>query len=348
MAPEAGTTSLARDHLRQARDGPGHAISVALVARLRVVVLGALATAIVTFLIGLLLPKQYTAKASFIPDAGQTAGLLSGLVGQFVGLETDRLIPRLAGDLAEGDPLLTQILYERFALRQPRDSIRLREYLVGTNVDSAITELRALKRLKKNIAVDVNERTGVVDVYATFRDPVLAAGVANCIVEFVDRFNNRTRQSRAGSLRKFLEDRQRAARNELDDAEGSLQHFYTINRRLQESPKLLLEEARLRRQVDLRQQVYVSLSQQLEQARVDEVKDTPVLTWVGTATPPPKKSSPHLSMMFLMGAVLGALIASLWIVATAYLAWYQQVDPVGYDQLQRAGQSALRRSRSVS
>jgi uncharacterized protein involved in exopolysaccharide biosynthesis len=345
MAAQAGAESLVP---KTAQDGPGHRISVALVGNLRRLLAGAFLGAAVLLVVGLLLPKEYTARASFIPDAGEGAGLLGGLVGQFVGLQTDRLSPRLAGDLAEGDPLLTQVLYERFPLRGENDSVLLRDYLVGARRDSAIAELKALKRLKRDVAVDVNERTGVVDVYSTFHDPILAASVANRVVQFVDRFNNQTRQSRAGALRHFLEERTQAARSELDDAEGALQHFYTINRRFQESPKLTLDEARLRRQVDLRQQVFVSLSQQLEQARVDEVKDTPVLTWVGIAMPPAKKSAPRLSVMVVLGALLGGGIVALVVGTAAYLTWYQETDPAGYGHFHRASQSALRRTRQNS
>ena len=339
MAAEARSEGVERPP--RANQGPSQTILVALVRRLRLIVLSAVVGAILFLVLGLLLPKKYTAKASFIPDAGQSAGLLTGLVGQFVGLQTDRLIPRLAGDLAESDPLLTQVLYEHFGVNSRGDSARLREYLVTDGADSAMTELRALKRLKKDVAVDVNERTGVVDVYATFHDPVLASNVANRIVEFVDRFNTRTRQSRAGALRRFLEDRVGTAQTELSTAEGSLQHFYTVNRRFQESPRLVLDEARLRRLVDFRQQVYVSLSQQLEQARVDEVKDTPVLTWVGIATPPARKSSPRLSIMLVTGLLLGGGIVVLWIGVLAYMSWFRHIDPDGFGELRAATQTAL-------
>ena len=326
--------------------GPGPVIGLALIRQVRAVVLGGLAGGALLVAIGIALPSQYTAKASFIPDAGQAAGFLGGLVGQFVGLQADRLAPRLAGDLVRGDPILVQALYEQFGrdVGSGGQSIRLLDYVGGRDADSARAELRALRRLKKAVAVDVNERTGVVDVYATLRDPVLAAAVANRLVQFVDVFNTRTRQSRAGALRRFLEERTAATELELRRAESALQTFYTVNRRVQDSPRLSFEEARLRREIDLRQQVYLSLTQQLDQARVDEVKDTPVLTWVAAATVPVKRSFPRFRVLAVVGALLGAGLVAIGVSLLAYLSWYREVNPTGYGRLRDAAAPLLRRA----
>jgi len=292
---------------------------------------------IVALGIAVVVPRQYTARASFIPDAGQLPGLFAGLVGQFVGAQTDRISPRLAGDLLRSDPILSNTLYQRLPAHDSAGATaRLIDRLRPNEDDSALAEVAALKALRRQIAVDVNERTGLVEVSVTLRDPVLAASVANRLVDLVDEFNAQTRQTRAGALRRFLEARAGVARGDLLQAESNLQNFYMLNRAYEESPKLRFAEGRLRREVDLRQQLYLSLSTQLEQARIDEVKDTPVLTRVAAATVPPKRSFPRLSIFVMFGVLIGAFLAAIPTVWLAYTTWYRGLDAEGFSQFQGA------------
>lgn len=303
--------------------------------------------------IALAIPNEYTAEASFIPDAENTLPEgIGSLVGQFAGLQTGALSPRLAGDLVTNTPSLTRTAYERFPTRSSggrADSVRLLDAVTRPNLltrliaphpDSAHRELQALRELRNRVAADVNERTGVVTVVATFRDPVLAAAVANRLVDRVDEFNAHTTQTRARATRRFLEGRTNASAAELARAETALQQFYATNRTFQSSPRLTLEEERLKREVEIQQQVYLSLVQKLESARIDEVKDTPVLTRVEQATPPPKKSFPKVSLFALSGAVLGALLALGRSVARACSEWYRNEDPAGFAALAAAADPA--------
>ena len=53
------------------------------------------------------------------------------------------------------------------------------------------------------------------------------------------------------------------------DAEEQLRGFYERNRSWQQSPQLTFDEGRLRRQVEIRQEVYLTLRREYETARVE-------------------------------------------------------------------------------
>jgi len=89
-----------------------------------------------------------------------------------------------------------------------------------------------------------------------------------------------TRQSQAAAERGFTEERMAEAQEELRAAENELQRFLQNNRQFQNSPELVFQHDRLQRRVAMRQQVYTSLVQSYEQARIDEVPNTPVITVV--------------------------------------------------------------------
>src|SRR5690606_31231281 len=94
------------------------------------------------------------------------------------------------------------------------------------------------------------------------------------LLNLVGEYNMQRRQSNAAAERSFVEARLEESRHELVGAESDLKSFMEQNRRFDEAPQLRLEAARLQRRVDLRQQVYASLAQAYEQARIEEVRNT--------------------------------------------------------------------------
>src|SRR5204862_3206315 len=120
-----------------------------------------------------------------------------------------------------------------------------------------------------------------------------------------------TRQSSAKSRREFLRDRVTEAHAQLDSAETALERFYTTNRILSSSPALTAQEARFRRRVDMAQSIYLSLSQQLEDAQIDAVRDTPTLTPVETPIAPAKPTWPKKSIMAVIGFIFGITVGSI-------------------------------------
>src|SRR3989454_6172929 len=114
------------------------------------------------------------------------------------------------------------------------------------------------------MAVAVDDRTGIVTLKIDDRDPYVASAVARALVDGLNRFNLQTRQSTSRATRIFLEHRKAEVQDELRQAENALRAFLQTNRRFSESPPLQLEQARLQRQLDLQQDVYRQLAQELE------------------------------------------------------------------------------------
>ena len=138
------------------------------------------------------------------------------------------------------------------------------------------------------------------------------------------------RRRHASAERVFLEGRFRALGDSLTAREDALRRFYEHNRTLS-SPELQFEDLRLRREVDRVQAVHAQIGAQLENARVQEVRDTPLLTVVDWPIEPIRKSSPHGSLWALSGLFLGGALALLLAMAEAAVADIQRLrrGPVG-------------------
>lgn len=283
--------------------------------------------AVVTAAISLVMRPTYTATTTFVPEAGARTRLpanLAGLAGQFglsLGGDASRS-PRFYADVLKSRELLERTLAARY--RDPRsgggDSVRLIDILPvrGTSrTDSVSTGVQLLRTMT---ATSVNAQTSVVRLNVSSRYADLAAAVANRMIEHLNEFNTHTRQSQARERRRFVEQRILEAETGLRDAEGDLRVFYERNRTWQQSPQLTFEEGRLRRQVDIRQEVYLTLKREFETARIEEVNDTPVITVIDAAIAPHLRTKPRRTLMVMLAFLLGVIASVFTAMATPYVA----------------------------
>lgn len=68
-------------------------------------------------------------------------------------------------------------------------------------------------------------------------------------------------------------------------------------------PGLMMEAARLERDVEIHGKVLILLSQQLERARIEETKDTPTLNIIDPARVPDRRVRPRRGMMVIFGTL---------------------------------------------
>ena len=73
--------------------------------------------------------------------------------------------------------------------------------------------------------------------------------------------------------RNFISNRIMEIEKDLNKAEEDLKLFRDQNRFIASSPALLLEEERLSRDVTVQTEIYISLKNQLELAKIEEVKE---------------------------------------------------------------------------
>src|SRR4029077_21041553 len=108
-----------------------------------------------------------------------------------------------------------------------------------------------VEKLNDLIYVRVSDETNIDRLGVDAVDRALAAAVGHRLVEYVNDFNTRKRQTTARARRRFTEQRVAAADSELRRSEEAVKMFYERNRGWQQAPDMMLEEARLRRRVTI-------------------------------------------------------------------------------------------------
>ena len=141
--------------------------------------------------------------------------------------------------------------------------------------------------LRRNVVSALyDQRDGLTTFSATTRSAALSATIANAVVREINRFSADQLQVHASTERKFVEARRDVIGKELADAEEALSRFLMRNREPQLSPERKLEIDRLNRRVEELAAVVSSLSESFEKARIEEVRDTPVLTLIDAPAAP--------------------------------------------------------------
>jgi uncharacterized protein involved in exopolysaccharide biosynthesis len=267
--------------------------------------------------IALARPRVWVSDASFIAQARSRTPALSEVAAQF-GVSVQAGEPGQSAafyaDLLRSRALLAALAVSRFS-RSGADSVPLIDILGIGGETEALRVETATAKLRRRLDVSVSPRTGVVSLGLSAPSPAVAQQATARLLALLNDFNISTLRSQAIEERRFTEQRLGEVRAELRVAEDRLVGFIQNNRDIRSSPRLLVEQERLLREVGLRQQVVQQLAQAAEQAKIDAVRDTPVITVIQRPMVP-ARPAPHRAVAWvLLGALVGGfagLLAALW------------------------------------
>ncbi len=287
-----------------------------------------LAGAAVGTSIALLLPSVYTAHATFYSE-GKSTPDLSALGGG--GLGGLGALMSLAGGGGGGsqtaffvDLLKSQAFFDTLAVSvipvSPTERMKVEAFVIKRASSDSIRRWKARKALKKMIEVST-EPAGLVVVSVDAKSAIAAAAIANRAVDVIDDLNLRFRRDQAAARRKFTEAFLADVEARLSVSENQLEDFLLSNRSLMslrsatQNPVLQSREDRLRSEVTRLRTLKQQLESTIENARLTEFNDAPVVTRIDRAPPPEKRSGPP-RLLIALGSLLLTATLLFW---TAFL-----------------------------
>lgn len=265
---------------------------------------------------GLLRDRQYTSASAFIAQS-KRGPALSGLAAQFgitmAGAEASQG-PQFYADFVRSRQMFGAAADARYPDTQGQ--MHGLGVLLGVEQgDSILTREAVIADLGRRVAATVNSRTGVVRLTTRLPSAELARAINAMLLGLLNDFNLRTRQSQASAERAFTEGRLAEARQELRAAEDEFQTFLQRNRDYRSSPSLAFTADRLQRAVSGRQQIVSTLAESYEQARIEEVRDTPSITVVERPEAPVRPDSRRLVPLLLLAFVGGVAAGGIGVLA---------------------------------
>ena len=98
-------------------------------------------------------------------------------------------------------------------------------------------------------------------------------------------------------------------------------------------PSLSLKLARLIREVKIQEGVFELLTQQHEQYKIQETKDTPTLQVLDRAVPPERRARPKRALLVGVSGLLSLFASVVFIFGLEYFKALRQRNPEGFDRL---------------
>jgi tyrosine-protein kinase Etk/Wzc len=283
----------------------------------------ALVGALVGVAIGLLRDRVYVSRVIFLPKGSDESASGLALAASQFGLalpgRTADWWPAIYVEVLSSPALLGPIVTDTFTVAEEGGRrASLLDLLKVRGTTPEIRAARGVKALGRKVAATEDKKLGAVRISVSTRWPSVSQALAERLVEGVNQFNIETRRTLAAAEREFVDAQAEEAARELRQAEDELQAFLNRNRTLV-APDLVFQRDRMQRTVGIRTQAYTNLLQSREQARIREVRNTPVISMIEGPRLPVLPESRGVILLGALGLVTGLLVGALWVFATRQL-----------------------------
>ena len=165
----------------------------------------------------------------------------------------------------------------------------------------------ALERLNESILIE-EKVTGLIEVTVIMEEPKIASDMANYIAEFVKDFVAAEQKKESTRNKDFIYKQLIESKLDLEKSEQELTNFREENP-FSRTPSLEEYRGRLERNIESNQQVYITLRQQFEIAKIDEAREYLLVTILDEAEPAIYKSKPKRTLLTIAGFISGLFLS---------------------------------------
>lgn len=321
--------------------------------RRRLIIKAGIIGAVIGLVIAFSIPKEYEVTVTLSPESGKStaSGLASaasmlGLGNFTAGTDADALNITLFPDILSSNPFALE-LYSMTVTPDNGEPMPLNEYMETQRVawwswlmrlpgkaikgvkslfsekempNSELNpfrlsteETRRLKAIKESMTAIVDKKTAVTTITVTMQDAVVAATVADSVVNKLQSYITDYRTKKAIDDSQYLESLYKERQDEYYEAQQRYAAYVDGNRSLY-TQRSMVEGERLQNDMNQAYQIYNQVASQLQMARAKIQEAKPVFAVVNPATVPVKAASPK-KMLILIGFIFLACVgAAAWIL----------------------------------
>jgi uncharacterized protein involved in exopolysaccharide biosynthesis len=276
-------------------------------------------TTILAVVYSLVLPQYFKSTATILPETEKSKlGGLGSLteLASLAGVVTGEIsLTKLYPTIIESEAVLRNVIYTRYHTNEFKDSVNLIQFWEIRSKRPEQAYEACLRALRDQLDVSLDLKTGVVSLSIETREPQLSADILNNITSELDKFIRTKRTTNASEQRKWIEERLVEVKRDLEQSESILKVFREANRRVIDSPQLLMEQERLIREVQINSTLYIELKKQYELAKIEEIKNVPIINVMDAARPATRKDRPHRTIIVLTFFSLSLVGSFVYVVA---------------------------------
>jgi len=165
-----------------------------------------------------------------------------------------------------------------------------------------------MNKLDKRINAKYKD-TGLLTVEVLMEDPLLAQSIADYIVGSIINYTSSVNMDSWRRTREFYIQRLEEIKVELDIAENTFTNFQKENRRVIDSPDLIARLANLKRDLEIKTALFLTLQNEYEIARIEETKDLTEFKILDKAIYPMSISKPNKKLSLIICFIVGFIIS---------------------------------------
>ena len=301
-------------------------------------------------LVSLLSPVKYSASTVFVPQLGSDVKAPSGLssLASLAGIninsdsQTGDISPLLYPNLSSNIPFKLALLSAPMS-EDMSDTLNLKSYLLAqqsginilgtvkkytiglpgllfskdvatSNTKSTLISLtqeeeELIETISEKYNVSVNEKQGFVSVTALDKNPVVAAKLVRIITSNLQDEIIQKRLEKVQNNLDFTQTQYNQKKLEFEKIQDRLARFKDRNQNI--SSSLFLNELeRIQAEYSIALNVVKELAAQVESAKLQVNKDTPIFSVIEPVTVPSERDSPKRTLIVLIWSFLGIIISS--------------------------------------
>ena len=307
--------------------------------------------AVIGIVVALVSPVSYTASSTFMPQLseGRSSSSLGGLaslaginLSAVLGGQTQEISPSLYPQITKSIPYRLSLLNEPVG---PNDmSMRayilenasgpsvlstIKKYTIGLpgllfsgsesvsdNSEASLLTIREedkklFEYLDGVLTIEVDEKEGLVSLHAELDDRLVAARLAQAATDLLQRNVIAFKSQSARNNLDFIERQFESKRQEFERIQDSIAIFKDQNLNIT-STLYQNQLTRLESQFTVTSSVFQELAGQVEQAKIQVNKDTPIFTIIEPVSVPLERTKPKRSLIVVIWTFLGGVLAVGW------------------------------------
>ena len=303
-------------------------------------------------ILALISPVKYSASSTFVPQLseGRTNSSLGGLaslaginLSAIMGSQPQEIPPSLYPQIAESIPYQLALLeakvgsndtsFRNYILDQNDVAILplLKKYTIGLPgllfnkktdnnepTDSSLFQVSEEDKVlfafvAQVLSIEVDEQEGLVSISVELADRMVAAQLAQAATDLLQSNIIAFKSQSARNNLDFIERQYESKRQEFEQIQDSIAIFKDQNLNITSS-LYQNQLSRLESQFTVTSSVFQELAGQVEQAKIQVNKDTPIFTIIEPVSVPLERSKPKRSMMVIIWTFLGGLFSVGWVL----------------------------------
>ncbi len=181
---------------------------------------------------------------------------------------------------------------------------------------------KLIDSFKERISINVDTKSGIIDVSVEMPDPLAAAHVTNNVVALLTQKVTNYKIDKAKNSLEFVSTSFEDAKKEFEFAQERLAKATDRNRNVA-SATAQVELQRLQNEYTVAFEVYKGLASQMEQAKIKLKEDTPVFTVLEPVKVPVDKSRPKRMLTLMVFTFLGGLLSCVICLLKGWNKWHR-------------------------